>query len=75
MPDEETELQQATQHVAAAERIVAQQRERIAKLKADGHSTADHQRLLDVFISTLEAFKDHERLLQSEVAEKRTISK
>jgi hypothetical protein len=75
MPDEENELKQATQHVAAAEQIVAQQRERIAKLKAGGHQTADHQRLLDLFIRTLEAFKDHERLLASEVAEKKTHSK
>jgi hypothetical protein len=34
MPDEESELAQATRHVAAAEKIVTQQRERIAKLKA-----------------------------------------
>ncbi len=75
MPDEENELKQATQHVAAAEQIVSQQRERIAKLKAGGHQIAEHERLLDIFISTLEAFKNHERLLTSEVAEKQARSK
>ena len=75
MPDEENELKRATQHVAAAEHIVAQQRERIAKLEAGGHEITNHQRMLDLFIRTLEALKDHERLLTSEVAEKRTNSK
>ena len=75
MPDEERELEQAVQHVAAAERVVAQQRERIAKLKADGHAVTHHEQLLELFIRTLEAFKDHERPLSSEVAEKKTNSK
>jgi hypothetical protein len=72
MPDEENELKRATQHIAAAEQIVAEQRRRIGRLEAGGHPTAEHQRLLELFISTLEAFKDHERLLASEVAEKKT---
>jgi hypothetical protein len=71
MPDEESELEQAKRHVAAAERVIAQQRERIAKLKSGGHPVTHHQRLLDLFVSTLEAFKDHERLLEREVAEKK----
>ena len=74
--DEESELERATQHVAAAEHIVAQQRARIAKLKASGHPITHHQQLLELFVGTLvEAFKDHERLLLSEIAEKRTNSK
>jgi hypothetical protein len=75
MSDVESELARATQHVAAAEHIVAQQRERIATLKAEGHPTANHEQLLELFVSTLEAFKDHRRLLSSEVAERRTNSK
>jgi len=75
MPDEERELERATRHIAAAEHIVAQQRERIAKLKASGHQVTNHEQMLDLFIRTLQAFKDHERLLASEVAEKRTHPK
>jgi hypothetical protein len=75
MSDVESELERATQHVAAAERIVAQQRERIAKLEAGGHATASHQELLELFVRTLAAFKDHRRLLLSELAEKRENSK
>ncbi len=75
MPDEESELERAVQHVAAAELIVARQRERIAKLKAGGHPVEHHQQMLEIFINTLEAFKDHRRLLQSELAEKRGKSK
>jgi hypothetical protein len=73
MSDEESELARTVLHVAGAKRIVAQQHARIAKLKAAGHPTADHEQLLDLFVRTLEAFKDHERLLLREIAEKRRV--
>jgi hypothetical protein len=66
MPDEpESDLAMASRHVAEARRIVGRQRERIAKLKAAGHSTLDHEQTLQVFESTLRIFEDHERQIKS----------
>jgi hypothetical protein len=71
MPDEEMELERAAQHVAAGKRIVAQQHERIATLKAAGHPVEEHERLLKVFAHTLEALEAHHRLLLREIAKAR----
>jgi hypothetical protein len=57
----ESDLAMAARHVAEGRRIVAQQRERIARLKADGHPTADHEQTLRVLESTLQILEDHER--------------
>jgi hypothetical protein len=48
MPDEERELERAAQHVAAGKRVVAQQHDRIAALKAAGHPVEEHERLCRV---------------------------
>ncbi len=60
MKDADTDLIRATHHVAAGKAIVARQRALIAKLKAAGHSTWEHERALTVFTSTLKIFEDHE---------------
>jgi hypothetical protein len=65
----ESELARAARHVASAKRIVAQQRERIAKLKARGHPVRHHEQLLNVFTRTLRALEYHERLISREIAE------
>jgi hypothetical protein len=57
----ESDLAMAARHVAEGRRIVTQQRERIARLKADGHPTADHEQTLRVLESTLQILEDHER--------------
>lgn len=51
----------AARHVAAGRRIVARQRERIARLRMAGHPTLDHEQTLRIFESTLRIFEDHER--------------
>jgi hypothetical protein len=61
----ETELATAARHVAQGRIIVAQQRERVARLKARGSSTREHERTLDIFLSTLEILEEHERELRA----------
>lgn len=64
----ETELAVAARHVAQARIIVAQQRERIARLKARGLSTHNYEVTLDVFIGTLQSLEHHESVLRTSVA-------
>jgi hypothetical protein len=54
----------AVRHVAEARRIVVQQQERIARLKADGHSTVDHEKILEVLETTLRIFEHDERSIR-----------
>lgn len=70
MSKEEDELEMAVRHVAEGRRIVELQRDRIEKLRLDGHDVARHQQLLRQFEDTLRAFEHFERLVRSEVAEK-----
>ena len=64
-PDVEIELAMAARHVAQGRVIVAQQRERIARLKAHGSCTRDHELTLDVFLSTLQIMEEHECALRA----------
>jgi hypothetical protein len=66
----ETQLATAARHVAQGRIIVAQQRERVDRLKAIGSRTREHERTLDVFISTLQILEEHERELRA-AAQKR----
>jgi hypothetical protein len=50
--------------LAEARRIVVQQRERMASLKADGHSTVDHEKTLEVLETTLRIFEHDERSIR-----------
>lgn len=57
------ELALAEQHVADGERRVAEQRERIERLAANGHDTAVAVSLLQVFEETLDLmYQDRQRL-------------
>lgn len=60
----EAELASAARHRAAARPIVAQQRARIAKLKAVGPCPRDVELTLEVFVSTLALLEEHERALR-----------
>ena len=66
------DLALAASHVARGQIIVAGQQERIARLKALGCSTLDHEQSLNVFLSTLQIFVEHERTLRSLVAKRVT---
>lgn len=44
--------------------IVARPHDRIARVKATGHSTLDHEQTLDVLESTQRIFEEHERGLR-----------
>jgi hypothetical protein len=54
----------AARHVAEGRRIVARQRERIARLKAAGASTLDAEQTLKVFETSLVLFEEHETHLR-----------
>ena len=62
----ESKLAQATRHVAEGRRIVAQQRERVARLKASGRDTTRSEELLDQFERTLAIFEDDLKAIQGE---------
>ncbi len=64
MEEPETELEKAARHIAKAELIVAEQRERIAQLQAQHRPTGVALQMLDTFIKTLAALKYHQRLLR-----------
>lgn len=72
------ELASATRHVAEGRRIVAQQCERIVRLKARGSCTRSFELTLDVFVSTLQILEEHERELRAAAeklaAERRPVS-
>lgn len=65
MSYQDNQLVLAAQHVAAGRLIVARQRALIAKMRAAGHRTLEHERTLTIFISTLTIFEDHEHALRS----------
>jgi hypothetical protein len=67
----ESDLALAIQHVARAKLFVANQHARIARLRDAGCSTLDAEHTLEVFISTLGVFEDHERQLREEFASRR----
>lgn len=61
----ETDLATAVRHVAQGRLIVAQQQERIARLKARGSCTRDFELTLGVFLCTLKILEDHEQVLRA----------
>jgi len=65
VPITETRLAQSARHVAEGKRIVARQRELVAKGKAAGHDTFNAERLLDQFERTLAIFEDDLRAIQA----------
>jgi len=61
----ETDLDTAARHVVQGRLIVAQQHERIARLKAQGSCIRDYELTLGVFICTLKILEEHERALRT----------
>jgi hypothetical protein len=67
VPQIEIELATAVRHVAEGRLIVARQREIIARLRSQGSCTGDYERTLDIFVSSLRIFEEHERELRGAV--------
>lgn len=61
--DVEAELAKTQRRIARGRWIVARQRERIGALKCDGYSSERAEKALTLFLMTLKAFEDYERLL------------
>ncbi len=58
-PSPKDHLTQAQRHVREGEQRVADQRQRIAQLAADGHDTTDAEALLATLEQTLALMRDH----------------
>jgi hypothetical protein len=67
LDNKSADLALAASHVARGQIIVAGQQERIARLKALGCSTLDHEQTLNVFLGTLQIFVEHERTLRRDI--------
>jgi DNA invertase Pin-like site-specific DNA recombinase len=60
----ENELERAVRHVREGRRIVAEQRDRVARLKSLGLDTREAESNLRIFRDTLAIFQDHLKALQ-----------
>jgi hypothetical protein len=67
LDNKSADLALAASHVARGQIIVAGQQERIARLKALGCSTLDHEQTLNVFLGTLQIFVEHERAIRKDI--------
>jgi len=66
MPRKKPKLIVAADRVAEARRIVAEQRQLVAKLKAFGRSTLDAERTLQMYVGSLKHLEDYERKIRME---------
>ena len=64
MTEKESTLEQAVRQVAESKRFIAEQRQRIEKLRTSGISTLDAEQTLDVLSSTLKLLENHERYVR-----------
>jgi hypothetical protein len=64
MTDKETRLEQAVRQLAETKRHIAEQRQRIAKLKAAGVSTIDAERTLEILCSSLPLLERYEKFVR-----------
>ena len=75
MPRKSPKLIVAAQRAAEARRVVANQRDLIAKLKASGHPASDAEQLLQTYVSMLEHLEGHERRIRTERRAKKAETK
>lgn len=61
----ENDLAAAAEQVAKAKRLIARQRELIARLKAQRRPIFEAEESLEVFLRTLDVFERHERELRN----------
>jgi hypothetical protein len=75
MPRKKAKLIVAAHQVAEASRIVAEQHQLIAKLKAFKRPTLDAERALKAYLSSLKHLEDHERKIRMEDKPKKRETK
>jgi hypothetical protein len=61
----QSDLAVAAEQIAKAKRIVARQREVIARLQAQRRPIFEAEESLEVFLRTLDVFEQHERQLRN----------
>jgi len=61
-------LAEADNKIEKAEKRIADQRERIAELSADGHTTAEAEKLLSTYLDVFEAMVEHRKTILDELA-------
>jgi hypothetical protein len=66
MPAEDEDLREADRSVAEAQRHVDEQRERVARLRANGADTTDAEQMLAAFEVNLNIFKENRQLVAEE---------
>lgn len=59
MPIGEDPVALARRHVAEAERVVAEQTERVQRMRSHGHDVTEAERLLETFEHILATMRDH----------------
>jgi hypothetical protein len=63
---DQTELEMAQRRIAQGRRLVAEQRENVARLQARGADTYEAHKELDLFEDSLATFEEHLAALQSQ---------
>jgi hypothetical protein len=63
----------AKRHMLAADERIASQRQRIERRRHARHDTGDSEKLLRLLLETRELMASHQKLLEREMAEWRTI--
>jgi hypothetical protein len=71
--DPREHLALANRHVVKADERVADQRQRIERLRRAGHDTGVAENLLRLLLQTRELMLAHQKLLEREMAEWRTV--
>jgi hypothetical protein len=63
----------ANRHMLEADERIASQQQRIEQRRQAGHDTGDSEDLLRLLLETRELMAAHQKLLESEMAEWRTL--
>jgi hypothetical protein len=66
MTENETRLEQAIGRVAETKRLIAEQRQRIEKLRASGISTLDAEQTLNVLCSSVPSLEKYEKYVREQ---------
>jgi hypothetical protein len=69
LTEQERRYIRAAHHVAEGRRIVAEQCQRIVKRQLQGYPVVAQERMLWLFVRTLECLEHHERTLRKELAD------